>query len=137
MSIEKVIDDYFHEPMEDAKAARLMRNQMAFGLTAQDAEILDQKMVDCVRACLSALARSIDSMSVAGGLRSAALKLYPEVVARNFEELLELKQTVEIMTDLEGIVITPNPEKPNCDCAACNMIREMSAAMVAVSATQH
>jgi hypothetical protein len=88
-------------------------------------------MVECVKACVASLGKRIDCMGQTNGLRVAAIKLFPDVVTRNFMEILEFLSQLEMVMMFENRAIkAPNPDHPDCDCGSCRAVREISEQLV-------
>jgi hypothetical protein len=130
MSIEHALVEFLRDAPEN-REHRLTRNMRDFSLCRSDAEILDESMVECVKACVATLGKRIDCMGQTNGLRAAAIKLFPVVVTRNFIEILEFLSHIELVMLFENRAIkTPNPEHPDCDCGSCCAVREISEQLV-------
>jgi hypothetical protein len=132
MTIEAKLTAFFHEPDAAMREGRVERNMQMFHLDRQSAIILDECMINAVSGCIALLGRSIDDLSVQGGLRSAGVRLFPEVLARNTLMIHKLVTEIEMLMFLDDgePVYAPNPDNPDCECAACAAIRELSSEMM-------
>lgn len=123
---EKLLSQFFND-VEQGREGRIQHNELVFGICRSDAEMLDQITSGAVLEVGRLIGKRVDKLQ--GVVQAAALLRIPEVLYANMRGIGEFLNEVVIVTAIEGVPITPNPDNPSCDCENCQLARAVSTIM--------
>jgi hypothetical protein len=116
---------------EEQRTTRLEQNMQQLELTPQQAATFDRASVAVITACVAGMGAAIDQLDGDPQLQSAAMIVFPKILAMNLNSIAEFTGIVGLHTAMTGKAGGCNPDKPDCDCVNCVAARAMTKVMLA------